>query len=50
MSHNPFFAPVADVSPLEAYMDSLRKAGDSCGARIRVTTTGNVPPGLGERC
>ena len=45
--HNPFFAPVADVSRLEAYMDALRKAGDSCGARIRVTAT-NVPPGLGE--
>ena len=38
--HNPFFAPVADVANLEAYMDSLRKAGDSCGARIRVTATG----------
>ncbi|HYD74588.1 chorismate synthase [Ramlibacter sp.] len=45
--NNPFFAPVADVSHLEAYMDSLRKAGDSCGARIRVTA-GNVPAGLGE--
>ncbi len=45
--HNPFFAPVADVSHLEAYMDSLRKAGDSCGARIRVSAS-NVPPGLGE--
>ncbi|WP_332814742.1 chorismate synthase [Ramlibacter sp.] len=45
--NNPFFAPVADVSRLEAYMDSLRKAGDSCGARIRVTA-GNVPVGLGE--
>ena len=44
---NPFFAPVADVSHLEAYMDALRKSGDSCGARIRVTAT-NVPPGLGE--
>ena len=30
-----------------AYMDSLRKAGDSCGARIRVTAYG-VPVGLGE--
>src|SRR5438270_6296809 len=39
---NPFFAPVAHVSQLEAYMDSLRKAGDSCGARIRVTAS-NVP-------
>jgi len=45
--NNPFFAPVADVSALEAYMDSLRKAGDSCGARIRVTAT-QVPVGLGE--
>jgi chorismate synthase len=45
--NNPFFAPVADVSQLEAYMDELRKGGDSCGARIRVTATG-VPVGLGE--
>ncbi|MDP9901400.1 chorismate synthase [Variovorax ginsengisoli] len=45
--NNPFFAPVADVAALEAYMDALRKAGDSCGARIRVTATG-VPVGLGE--
>src|ERR671913_1665842 len=44
---NPFFAPVADVSRLEAYMDALRKAGDSCGARIRVTAS-KVPVGLGE--
>ena len=28
-------------------MDALRKAGDSCGARITVTAQG-VPPGLGE--
>ncbi len=45
--HNPFFAPVADVSRLEAYMDALRKAGDSCGARLRVTAA-NMPVGLGE--
>jgi len=45
--NNPFFAPVADVSRLEAYMDALRKAGDSCGARIRVTAS-NMPVGLGE--
>ena len=45
--NNPFFAPVADVSRLEAYMDALRKAGDSCGARVRVTA-GNMPAGLGE--
>ena len=45
--NNPFFAPVADVQALEDYMDALRKAGDSCGARIRVTAT-KVPVGLGE--
>jgi chorismate synthase len=45
--HNPFFAPVADVQALEDYMDALRKAGDSCGARIRVSAS-KVPVGLGE--
>ena len=44
---NPFFAPVADVSALEVYMEALRKAGDSCGARLRVSAS-NVPVGLGE--
>ncbi len=45
--NNPFFAPLADVSALETYMETLRKAGDSCGARIRVMAS-NVPVGLGE--
>ena len=45
---NAFFAPNAAIVPqLEAHMDALRKAGDSCGARITVTAQG-VPPGLGE--
>ena len=44
---NPFFAPVADVSALEAYMEALRKAGDSCGARLRVTAS-KMPVGLGD--
>jgi chorismate synthase len=45
---NPFFAPNAAIVPtLEARMDALRKAGDSCGARITVVAQG-VPPGLGE--
>jgi chorismate synthase len=35
------------VQALEDYMDALRKAGDSCGARIRVTAS-KVPVGLGE--
>jgi chorismate synthase len=43
---NPFFAPVADTSALEAYMSELRKSGDSCGARLRVVASG-VPVGLG---
>jgi chorismate synthase len=45
--NNPFFAPVADVSALEDYMAALRKDGDSCGARLRVSAS-NVPVGLGE--
>ena len=47
VSGNPFFAPYADVSVLETYMDNLRKAGDSCGAKLRVVAC-NVPVGLGE--
>ncbi|MCU0927773.1 MAG: chorismate synthase [Burkholderiaceae bacterium] len=48
IAHNAFFAPSAAIVPrLEAYMDALRKAGDSCGARIEVRAS-NVPPGLGE--
>ena len=45
--NNPFFAPLADVSELELYMNELRKSGDSCGARLRVTAQ-QVPVGLGE--
>ena len=46
--NNPFFAANAtDIARLEAYMDELRKAGDSCGARIDVVAR-NVPAGLGE--
>jgi chorismate synthase len=45
--NNPFFAAnVSDIPRLEAYMDELRKAGDSCGARISVAAHG-VPVGLG---
>ena len=40
--------PTRATSPrLEAYVDELRKAGDSCGARIDVVASG-VPVGLGE--
>ena len=45
---NPFFWPVAaQVAELEARINALRKAGDSCGARINVAAAG-VPPGWGE--
>ena len=48
IDRNPFFAPNAAVVPeLEAYMDALRKSGDSIGARINVVARG-VPPGWGE--
>ena len=47
IEQNPFFAPNNDIVPeLEAYMDALRKEGDSIGARIEVVAQG-VPAGLG---
>jgi chorismate synthase len=48
VNHNPFFAADPDmVSSLEAFMDTLRKSGDSVGAKICVIAEG-VPVGLGE--
>ncbi len=48
IAHNPFFAPNAAIVPeLEAHMDALRRAGDSCGARVKVVARG-MPVGLGE--
>ena len=45
---NPFFAADDAIVPeLEAFMDALRKSGDSCGARISVVASG-VPVGWGE--
>ena len=45
---NPFFAANDEiVAELEAFMDALRKSGDSCGARITVVAH-NVPVGWGE--
>ncbi|MCJ7814671.1 MAG: chorismate synthase, partial [Xanthomonadales bacterium] len=44
---NPFFCPdPGKVPELESYMDSLRKSGDSTGARVNVVAR-NVPAGLG---
>lgn len=46
--NNPFYAPNAQVVPeLEAYMDQLRRDGDSVGARIEVVAE-NLPAGWGE--
>ena len=45
--HNPFFAPAADVTRYEEYMEQLRKSGDSCGAALRVQASG-MPVGLGQ--
>ena len=48
IDNNPFFCPDVDKVPeMEAYMDALRKEGESIGARIEVVAS-NVPPGLGE--
>ncbi|OQX43488.1 MAG: chorismate synthase, partial [Candidatus Sedimenticola endophacoides] len=48
VARNPFFCPDAGkVGEMEAYMDALRKEGNSVGARINVVATG-VPPGWGE--
>jgi chorismate synthase len=45
---NPFFWPDATQLPeLEAFMDDLRKSGDSVGAKITVVAKG-CPPGWGE--
>ena len=48
INKNPFFCPDKKiVCEIEDMIDSLRKSGDSIGAKISVMAT-NVPPGLGE--
>jgi chorismate synthase len=48
VDNNPFFCPDPDkVAELEAFMDALRKSGDSIGARVTVVASG-APPGWGE--
>jgi chorismate synthase len=45
---NPFFSADPDKVPqLEVFLDELRRAGDSIGARINLIASG-VPVGLGE--
>ena len=48
VGQNPFFSADPDIVPkLEDYMDELRRAGDSCGAKVTVVAEG-VPVGWGE--
>ena len=48
VGENPFFAANASaIARIETYVDELRKAGDSCGARVDVVASG-VPVGLGD--
>ncbi|MEO5343212.1 MAG: chorismate synthase [Gammaproteobacteria bacterium SHHR-1] len=48
VERNAFFWPDASqLAELEAYMDALRKEGNSVGAEVQVIAEG-VPPGLGE--
>jgi chorismate synthase len=48
VDENPFFcADPGKIEELDRFMDELREAGDSIGAKISVLATG-LPPGLGE--
>ncbi len=48
VARNPFFCPdAAKVAEMDAFMDALRKEGNSIGARINVVAN-KVPVGLGE--
>ena len=48
VDENPFFcADVSRIEELEVFMEKLKLAGDSIGAKISILAT-NVPPGLGE--
>ncbi len=48
VGRNPFFCPCTQTVPeLDAYMDALRKEGNSIGAAVTVVASG-VPAGIGE--
>ncbi|MGU9956919.1 MAG: chorismate synthase [Arenicellales bacterium WSBS_2016_MAG_OTU3] len=48
VEQNPFFSPdAAKIPDMEAFIEKLRRDGNSAGARINVVATG-VPVGLGE--
>ena len=48
VAQNSFFSPDPDIVPtLDAFMDQLRRDGDSVGAKVTVVAS-NVPVGWGE--
>jgi len=48
ITENPFFCPNnTQIDSLAEYIDALRKAGDSVGAKVKVIAK-NVPAGLGD--
>lgn len=48
VENNEFFSPDASVVPeMEAFIDDIRRQGDSIGAEVQVVASG-VPAGLGE--
>ncbi len=48
VDRNPFFGPDPEAaSAWDAYLDQIRKYGDSVGAMVQLVAEG-VPPGLGE--
>ncbi|MDP3267412.1 MAG: chorismate synthase [Legionella sp.] len=48
IDNNPFFCPNStQLEDLADYIDSLRRQGDSVGARVTIRAR-NVPPGLGD--
>lgn len=48
VTKNPFYAPNTELVPqLEAFMDDLRRRGDSIGARLEVVAE-NLPAGWGQ--
>src|SRR5690554_2112021 len=51
IERNPFFCPDPDKVPeMEAYMDALRKEGDSIGARIDVVAERSEERRVGKEC
>ena len=51
VSRNPFFCPdVKAVIPWTEYLETVRKAGSSCGAVVEVVAEGYSPTAITTRC